>query len=143
MGFFSWSSGFPERPARRNSPSILERMREAAPVPDSLFVMGGLAADAGFLRIVADITGKRLTWVPDVDASYGGVLMALSNDGGWRRYGVSLRRASRPLPRRCPQREPDTSLASAKGSSAQSQRSKCQSVMYVEWEQPYFAGLDG
>ena len=76
--------------------SILERMREAARVPDGLYVMGGLASDARFLRIVADITGKRLTWIPDVDASYGDALMALARSEGRGEFLAAAKSRKRP-----------------------------------------------
>lgn len=61
---------------------VLERFAEAAPLPSRVHAMGGLSSNRDFLEIVANITGMPQLHYPEVDASYGDALMALSAERG-------------------------------------------------------------
>jgi xylulokinase len=59
---------------------LLEAISRKTPTPDTLEAGGGLAHVPEFMRLVADITGRRLRLHPDTDASFGDALVALSAD---------------------------------------------------------------
>jgi len=61
---------------------VLRRLSEAAPLPRFIHAMGGLSSNQDFLQIVSNITGVPHLRFPDVDASYGDALMALSAERG-------------------------------------------------------------
>ena len=61
---------------------LLQRLKAAAPLPQELHAMGGLASNRDFLQIACNIMGIGHRHFSDIDASYGDCLMALSVDRG-------------------------------------------------------------
>ena len=59
---------------------ILGKIERFTPTPDTLEIGGGLAHSGEFMRLIADITGKRLRLHPETDASFGDALVARTAD---------------------------------------------------------------
>jgi xylulokinase len=57
---------------------LLRRFSSVGAVPDFAYVTGGLASNARFLQVAANVSGLRLLHFRNVNASFGDALMALS-----------------------------------------------------------------
>lgn len=60
--------------------NIISIMEKAAPFPSQLAVSGGLSNVRSLMQRVADITGRSLRLHPDLDASFGDALIAMTAD---------------------------------------------------------------
>ncbi|MDR1377291.1 MAG: hypothetical protein LBJ22_07245 [Synergistaceae bacterium] len=60
---------------------LISIMEKAAPFPSRLEVSGGLSNLRSLMQLVSDITGRSLRLHPDVDASFGGALAAMTARG--------------------------------------------------------------
>ena len=76
---------------------LLRCFSNVGALPDFAFVTGGLASNARFLQVAANVSGLRLLHFKNVNASFGDALMALSAVHGLGNVrGILERRRSDP-----------------------------------------------
>lgn len=61
--------------------SLFAMLEQAAPVPETISVSGGLSNDVELMELVSAITGKKLRLHPSVDAACGDALLAAAGSG--------------------------------------------------------------